>query len=183
MRGLREAVAPTATEADDANTNTNNNNTNTNNNDSNAPKARNPLHPDADPDYDDFLIAYHNDEEWALELASAAGNAGGKVPKNREEYVKLRAKLEMTKHSELVPKLAQNILRTSAQVEELVGALPGMERSREEQFDRIQILLKENLVVKKDLKETYALAEERRNEVKSKLRDVTCRALGIEEDD
>ena len=191
LRGLREAVAPTTTEpADDGNNATNNNtNTNTNNNNTlNAatndtnPKGRNALHPDADPDYDDFLIAYYNDEEWALELTSAAGIAGGKAPKTREEYVKLRAKLEMTKHSELVPKLAQTILKTSAQVEELVGGLPGMERSREEQMVRIQSLLEENLLVEKQLKDTYVLAESRRDEVKSKLRDVTCHALGIEED-
>ena len=175
MRGLREAVAPTETATEDPQ-----GSSNPTNEEGVSSKPRKAIHPNEDPDYDDFLLAYYHDEEWALELTSAAG---GRPPRSREEYVKLRAKLEMTKHSELVPKLAQNILRTSAQVEDLVGALPGMERTREEQIAQITVLLEENLAVEKELKDAYALAESRRHEVKSKLRSVTCEALGIEEDD
>ena len=55
-----------------------------------------------DPDYEDFLLAYHHKEPLALDLISKTGE---KVPKSREEYIKFRAKVQKEKDQSLVSKV------------------------------------------------------------------------------
>jgi len=132
-----------------------------------------------DMEYEDFLMAYAKDQPYALELIEASD---GNPPKSRDEYLKLRAKNEMKKHAELVPKLAQGVLGASDKLDTLVSELPGMHRTKAEQMDRIQELLDENKVVDEELQEVYKKTEIRRDEIRLALQKVTCRALGIEEE-
>jgi len=136
--------------------------------------------PDYEPDWDDFLVAYCKDEPYTLELVS---KNGGKPPRTKDEYRKLRSKLEVDKHTALVSKLAQEILGKSAAVDDLVANLPGMKKTKAQQMEHIQKLMEENIATDKELKTAYEQAEKRRNEVRSALERVTCNMLGIEEGD
>jgi hypothetical protein len=130
-----------------------------------------------DMDYDDFLIAYNEDDAFALELVKTAD---GNPPKTKEEYMKLRALHEMKKHQELVPKLAQNVLSKSAAVDDMVKKLPGM--TKVEQMARIQELMDQNKKAEEELQSAHKKAEEKRNEIRIALQQVTCKALSIQEE-
>ena len=54
-----------------------------------------------------------------------------------------------------------------------------MNRTRTEQMKRIEELIEANQSTKRELDEQYALAEERREQVRKVLRDRTGEALGI----
>ncbi len=169
LRGLRDAVAPESSQLN-------------NNGDSSTQKPDNHSSRSAidheDMDYDDFLIAYHEDDQFALELIKSSD---GNPPKSKEEYVKLRARNEMKKHAELVPKLAQNVLSKSAAVDDLVSKLPGM--TKVEQMMRIQKLMDENMKADVQLQVSHREAEEKRNAIRVALQRVTCKALSIQEEE
>jgi hypothetical protein len=132
-----------------------------------------------DMDYDDFLMAYHEDDPFALELIKISD---GKPPKTREEYLKLRAMNEMKIAMNVTKSQAENILSKSAALDDLVAALPGMNRTKKEQMDRIQELLDENKKVDDELRLVYQEAEKKRQEIRMALKKVTCKALCIEQD-
>mmetsp|Transcript_34280 Transcript_34280/g.102754 ORF Transcript_34280/g.102754 Transcript_34280/m.102754 type:complete len:91 (+) Transcript_34280:437-709(+) len=88
----------------------------------------------------------------------------------------------MEKDAELVSRLAEEVLSKSEMVEELVGKLPGMGRTREQQMKRIEELLEKNKEVAQELEGACEEAERRREEVREVLGGVTCEALGIEEE-
>jgi hypothetical protein len=132
-----------------------------------------------DMDYDDFLMAYHEDDPFALELIKISD---GKPPKTREEYLKLRAMNEMKIAMNVTNSQAENILSKSAALDDLVAALPGMNRTKKEQMDRIQELLDENKKVDDELRLVYQEAEKKRQEIRMALKKVTCKALCIEQD-
>ena len=133
-----------------------------------------------DMDYDDFLLAYHEDDPFALELIKIAD---GKPPKTRDEYLKLRAMNEMKIAMNVTNAQAENILSKSAALDDLVAALPGMHRTKKEQMERIQELLDENAKVDEELRLAYKEAENKRKEIRLALQKVTCRALCIEEEE
>lgn len=161
LRGLRDAISP------ESQTNTN----------TNGEHAENiPQSPQLDLDYDDFLMAFHRDEQWTLELI--AKNKGN-PPKNKEEYTKLKARIEMEKFKAIVEKHSTDILQKSANVDDLVSNLPGMSRTKKEQLERIQELLTLNQSLDKELNDAYTQAETQRNEIRSILDRVTTEALGI----
>lgn len=132
-----------------------------------------------DMDYDDFLMAYHEDDPFALELIKISD---GKPPKTREEYLKLRAMNEMKIAMNVTNSQAENILSKSAALDDLVAALPGMNRTKKEQMDRIQELLDENKKVDDELRLVYQEAEKKRQEIRMALKKVTCKVLCIEQD-
>eukprot|EP00550_Attheya_septentrionalis_P011985 CAMPEP_0198303758 /NCGR_PEP_ID=MMETSP1449-20131203/57056_1 /TAXON_ID=420275 /ORGANISM="Attheya septentrionalis, Strain CCMP2084" /LENGTH=205 /DNA_ID=CAMNT_0044006265 /DNA_START=356 /DNA_END=973 /DNA_ORIENTATION=- len=133
-----------------------------------------------DPDYEDFLIAYSNGDAKAKALVA---NAAGSLPKTREEYFKMKAKSEMLEDTKLVTRVAQQILAKTEAVDELVEKLPGMDRTKAQQMERIQQLLDQNHAVSKELESAYEEAERKRNEVRTKLGEVTCDAIGIIEEE
>lgn len=133
-----------------------------------------------DMDYDDFLMAYHEDDPFALELIRISD---GNPPKTREEYLKLRAMNEMKTAMNVTNSQAENILSKSAALDDLVAALPGMNRTKKEQMDLIQRLLDENKKVDEELRLVYKEAEKKRQEIRLALKKVTCKALCIEQDE
>merc|ERR1711874_282414 len=116
LRGLRNAVAPESTQKKSGVT-------------SNSATF---LSIDMmDPDYDAFLLSYHREEPYAVEFVVANG---GNPPQSKDDYAKLLSKHKMEKDISLVYKLAADIMTTSARINELVSALPGMNRKKEDQF-------------------------------------------------
>ena len=160
LRGLRDAVAPDSTANPDGN------------------QGIAPCFDTSEPDYDGFLISFHKDDPFALEIVA---KAGGKPPRSREEYSKILLKMERERDVSLVSSLAEEVLAKSATVDKLVAKLPGMERTKTEQMKRIEELLNLNKSASDALEKAYAEAESRRDEVRLVLSNVTCEALGIEE--
>lgn len=128
-------------------------------------------------DYDDFLLAYNRDDPVALEFIKMANN---KPPKTRDEYTKLRAKFAGIRASELLSKLAGNILNRSAAVHNLVEDLP--DRTKADQMERISNLIEENKIADEELQKAFSQAEIKRNKLRNVLDEVTCKSLGIEEE-
>lgn len=132
---------------------------------------------DLEMDYDDFLLAYNRDDPVALEFIKMANN---KPPKTRDEYTKLRAKFAGIRASELLSKLAGNILNRSAAVHNLVEDLP--DRTKADQMERISNLIEENKIADEELQKAFSQAEIKRNKLRNVLDEVTCKSLGIEEE-
>ena len=132
-----------------------------------------------EPDYDDFLVSYHHGDPAASALVT---NNDGRAPRSKEEYVKLLARADMEKDTELVSRLAEEVLSKSHAVNDLVSELPGMRRTKAEQMKKIEELLVLNREAAEKLERAYADAERSRDAVRSALSAVTCEALGIEKE-
>lgn len=112
--------------------------------------------------------------------ATANDNAPSTFPKSREEYVKLLLDAERLRDSEISSQLASNVLSKSQAVNDLVANLPGMERTRSMQLQRIHELIEENRLVMSELKEAYDTAKVRNESVREALGDCTALALGLD---
>ena len=73
------------------------------------------------------------------------------------------------------------MLQKSADVDERVSKISGMDRTRAQQLERIEDLLHQNAAVEKELQDVHELAKKRRDQVRKALQEQTCEALGIEE--
>jgi len=105
-----------------------------------------------------------------------------KIPLTQKEYTKLLIDSEHQRDVQTTSLLAHDILAKSAAVNDLVANLPGMNRTRQIQMERIDELIKRNHDVTRELEEAYAVARKRREEVRVALGESTCLALGVEED-
>jgi hypothetical protein len=152
LRGLRDAVAPESGNVGAGETN-------------------------GEPDFEEFYQAYRSGDEETVNAVRKA--CGGTTPTSREDFIRIHAKIEMGKDFELVSRLASTVLTKSAQVNARVSSLPGMNRTRTEQLKRIEELIEANQSTKRELDEQFALAEERREQIRKVLRDRTGEALGI----
>jgi len=133
-----------------------------------------------EPDYDDFLVAFHNRDPHALEVARKG--PGGKPPQGPEEYLRVLARMDFESDVNTAQRLAADILDKSREVEELVDDLPGMGRSREEQMAVIAKLIEENREIDERLRARHREATVRRDEVRTMLQEVASSSLGIEEE-
>jgi hypothetical protein len=157
LRGLRDAVAP-----ESGNLGGNGNNEN------------------SEPDFEEFWQSYRSGDPTTVSTALKVN--GGIKPQKREDFIRIHAKIEMEKDAELVTQLASTVLEKSSDIDDRVAGLPGMHRTRSEQMKYIDKLLELNSEAAKELEETYALAQQRRDLVRAFVRDNTCAALGIVED-
>lgn len=133
----------------------------------------------SDPDFEEFYQSFRNGDKETVDIVLKA--SGGVAPTARVDFIRIHAKIEMTKDVELVARLASTVLQKSADVDARVSALPGMNRTRTEQMKRIETLMAQNQKIMKELDEQYALAKERRDQVRTLLRERTGEALGIED--
>mmetsp|Transcript_16949 Transcript_16949/g.31357 ORF Transcript_16949/g.31357 Transcript_16949/m.31357 type:complete len:228 (-) Transcript_16949:52-735(-) len=173
LRGLRDAVAPESGNlggGQESAQNSNNNNSSTPNNNNNE---------NSENDFEEFWQSYRNGDPEIVALVQKVSPA---PPKKREDYIRIHAKVEMEKDTELVKKLAETVLEKSADIDRRVSKLPGMHRTRAEQMKYIEGLLEKNCQAASKLEETYQIAQERRDRVRKFVRDHTCEALGILED-
>ena len=166
LRGLRDAVAPESGNlGNTAAPGSGNNNNNSN-----------------EPDWEDLWHAYRKGDPGVLAMiAKTAGN--NKQITRREDFVRLHAKMEMEKDTELVLLLAKSVLDKSQEIDEQVAALPGMDRTRSQQMNRIKELIEFNQQASVELEEAFSAAKKRRDASRKFVQENTCRALGIEEDD
>jgi hypothetical protein len=156
LRGLRDAVAPESGNAAAASHGDN-----------------------SEPDFEEFYTLFRNRDKDTVDLVLKA--SGGVAPTTKDDFIRIHAKIEMTKDVELVSRLATTVLQKSAEVDARVAALPGISRTRAEQMQRIEDLMAQNQTIEKELDEQYALAKERRDQVRKLLRERTGEALGIED--
>lgn len=163
LRGLRDAVAP---ESGNLGGNAGNNSSNNTNNES------------SEQDFEEFWSSYRSgDPETIAMVKKVTLNP----PTKREDLVRIHAKVEMEKDAELVKKLASTVLEKSMDIDRQVSALPGMHRTRAEQMQYIEELLKKNRQASEKLEDVYNHALDRRAIVRKFVRDNTCAALGISE--
>ena len=163
LRGLRDAVAPESGNLGNSGANNNNNNNNEN----------------SEPDFDEFWQNFRNGDP---ETVARVKRVTDKQPQKREDYIRIHAKVERLRDAELVKKLATTVLEKSADIDEEVSTLPGMHRTRGQQMKYIEELLQKNKEASEKLEEAYHRAQERRDLVRTFVRDNTCAALGIVED-
>jgi Subunit 21 of Mediator complex len=162
LRGLRDAVAPESGNLGNAGNSTVNESS-------------------GEQDFEEFWGKYRSGDEATVALVHKAN--GGVSPTRREDKVRIHSRLEMEKDAELVTQLANTVLEKSDQINERVASLPGMDRTRTEQMEYMEKLLKLNQEAAEALEEHYAKARERRDQVRLFVKDHTCRALGILEGD
>jgi hypothetical protein len=178
LRGLRDAVAPESGNlgGNAGNNNNNNNNNTSNNNNSNNNNSNGEDQADS---FDEFYQSYQNGDPDTLAVVQKITST---LPRKREDFIRIHAKIEMQKDSDLVQKLASTVLDKSADIDKRVSALPGMHRTRKEQMEYVEDLLKKNQEVSQKLEGAYQNAQERRDLVRKFVRQNTCAALGIAED-
>ena len=160
LRGLRDAVAPDSGNLGGASTNENAN---------------------SGDDFEEFWGAYKRGDPDTVALVHSTN--GGVPPLRREDMIRIHGRIEMEKDAALVAKLAGTVLEKSDQINERVSSLPGMDRTKTQQMEYIERLLKDNQVAAEELEEQYARAKERRDQVRQFVKDNTCKALGIIEGD
>jgi hypothetical protein len=156
LRGLRDAVAP----------------------ESGNLTAEQQSEATSGPDFEEFWQSYRNNE---AETVAAVRRLGASDPQKREDYVKIFRLFEREKDAELVARLATTVLQKSADVDERVSKLSGMDRTRAQQLECIENLLDQNSAVDRELRDVHELAKKRRDQVRKALQEQTCEALGIEE--
>lgn len=134
---------------------------------------------------DDTEHALDTDELWKAYKAKDP-DVVAMVPASeintREDFVRWHAKQEMDKDTELVMQLASTVLEKSRAIDQQVQSL-AMDRTREQQKEYIAQLMQENVQVAGELQKAYEDARKQRDACRTFLRENTCRALGIEEDD
>jgi Subunit 21 of Mediator complex len=166
LRKLRDAVAP-----ESGNLGVN----------SNAAGAQGDQSTSAEPDMDELWHLYRSgDKDVVAKIHNVTNNVA--VTK-REDFVRIHAKMEMEKDTELVAKLAESVLEKSDQIDDMVDSLPGMNRTREEQMKIIEGLISLNQQAARDLENAHRKASERRAACREFIQQHTCEALGIDEPD
>lgn len=160
LRGLRDAVAPESGNlGDDGNNNQNNEN--------------------QEPDLEELWTLYRSGDPTTVALVRKVSPT---PPKKREDYARIYAKIECLKDGDLVKRLADTVLEKSADIDQRVTHLPGMTRTNSQQMEYVEELLKNNQEVAVKLEETFNQAKERRDRVRTFVKDNTCTALGIVEE-
>lgn len=159
LRGLRDAVAP-----ESGNLGNPGNNSNTEN---------------SEPDFEEFFQNYRNGDP---ETIARVNKVTETPPQRREDFIRIHARVEREKDAELVKKLAATVLEKSADIDERVSTLTGMHRTRAQQMEHIEDLLVKNREASERLEMTFKGAKERRDRVRTFVRDNTCASLGIIED-
>lgn len=161
FRGLRDAVAP-----ESGNLGGNNQESNTTTN--------------TQVDTEDLWKQYEAGDVHLRAAVRKTCGEGNQMPKTLQEFVRVHARMEMTKDKELVMPLANEVLAKSATIDELVDQLPGIHQTKDQQMQRIEELIQLNKEAQEELEKTYSMARERRDACRSSIHENTCQALGIE---
>jgi hypothetical protein len=116
--------------------------------------------------------------------SSSSNSSNGIVfPRNQKEYVQLLHSSQLSHDTCITHDLAKNVLCKSNTIDTLVANLPGMDRNRSTQLQRIHELITLNQQLSHELEVAYGIANDRREEIRCALRENTCLALGIEEEE
>lgn len=147
---------------------------------------------DTDGDYQDFRTSFGLGEVWTSNIVNylkqqnikSSSNPSADVlfPKTREQYAQVLTTIQQKEDAELVSQLASNVLKKSSAVDELVSKLPGMNRTKEEQLNRMDTLVRENWICAEEVNNAFKEAHGIRGQIRDLLDETTCDALGIEEE-
>jgi hypothetical protein len=160
LRGLRDAVAPESGNlGGDGGNNQNENH---------------------EPDLEEFWQNYRGGDPTTVAMVQKISPI---PPKKREDYTRIYAKIESLRDAALVKRLAETVLEKSADIDHRVSSLPGMHRTKSQQMEHIKELLEKNQETNEKLEETFNRAKERRDIVRTFVKDNTCVALLIEDSD
>lgn len=132
-----------------------------------------------EPDLEEFWTLYRSGDPTTVAMVQKVSPT---PPKKREDYARIFAKIESLRDAALVKRLADTVLEKSADINDRVDRLPGMERTKAEQMEYIEELLKKNQDVATTLEQTFDQAKKRRGHVRTYIRNNTCSALGIAEE-
>ncbi|KAL7567793.1 hypothetical protein ACA910_000545 [Epithemia clementina (nom. ined.)] len=196
LRGLRDAVAPESGNLAGNNNNNNNNNNSNNsedndksnniNNNSEGKNGANAQH----PDLEDLWQLYRQGDDGAVsflqnaivEFKISRFPNGSVMPQTRDQVASILSKMEESRDTELVLKLAKTVLDKSRWIDTQVEKhIPGMHRTMAMQHERIQQMLQENAAIVQELQTAYDVALQKRNACRLFVQNNTCRALDIEE--
>ena len=172
LRGLRDAVAPESGNLG-AGQNSGNNNDDNENSNSNNREVEN-------SSYEEFWQAYNNgDPEVVATVNRLSPNA---KPTKTADYIRIHSRLEIEKDAVLVAKLAREVLEKSAIIDDRVSTLPGMNRTKDEQFAYLEELVRKNNDASKRLEAAYTQAYQQRDEIRNHIMNHTSSSLGIFEE-
>jgi hypothetical protein len=115
--------------------------------------------------------------------STSTSSNGILFPRNQKEYVQLLHSSQLSQDTCITHNLAKNVLCKSNTIDTLVANLPGMDRNRSTQLERIHELITLNQQLSHELEVAYGIANDRREEIRCALRENTCLALGIEEEE
>ena len=176
LRGLRDAVAP-----ESGNLGTSVQQQQQQQQGNNGEKTD---HPET-PDTDELWHLYKAGDPEVIRLVQSSNKNGNPIKlANREDFVRWHAKMEMEKDTELVMQLASSVMDKSAEIDRMVDEeIPGMNRTRAQQMEYLEVLIKQNQEAAEVLQQAYDTALDRRNTCRKFIKDKTSEALGIEEDD
>ena len=115
--------------------------------------------------------------------SSSSSTSNVIFPRNHDEYVHLLHSAQRLQDECTTQQLAKDVLSKSRTIDHLVANLPGIDRTQSMQMERISELITLNHNISQELEEAYVLANIRREKVRQTLRENTCLALGIEEEE
>lgn len=136
--------------------------------------------PGEQADIEELWHAYKSGDKEVIHQVHCAN--GGVVLQKREDFVRVHAKMEMEKDTELVQRLANSVLAKSAAISHRVDSLPGMSRNRTDQMNRIEELLRLNRTAIDELEVTNQIARDRKDACHRYIRTRTCNVFNIEEE-
>ena len=190
LRGLRDAVAPESGNLGDNNNNVGNDENGDSNNITsaagrNVANAQQQQH----PDLEELWQLYRQGDEGARQLIQSAivqfdiaKFPTGQMPQTRDQVAQIHAKMEQSRDTELVLKLAKTVLDKSRWIDCQVDQhIPGMHRTIAMQQQRIHQLLNENAAIAQDLQAACDTALQKRNACRFFVQSNTCQALDIED--
>ena len=131
----------------------------------------------------DIIESTNNTSSGSGSSSSSTSSNGIVFPRNQKEYVQLLHSSQLSHDTCITHDLAKNVLCKSNTIDTLVANLPGMDRNRSTQLQRIHELITLNQQLSHELEVAYGIANDRREEIRCALRENTCLALGIEEEE
>lgn len=107
---------------------------------------------------------------------------GAAFPLTPARYATLLRAAEDARDARTTRILARDVVAKSRAVDDLVARLPGMGRTRREQLARLEELVEANHAAARRLEKARCVAQERREDVRARLGERACAALGVEEE-
>jgi hypothetical protein len=134
-------------------------------------------------DSDELWHAYRKGDVKVREMMHK-GDTNPTIVTDRKEFLRLHARMEMQKDTELVFSLANDVLTKSTMIDTHVDTHLSdmMKYTRTQQMERIATLVEENNLVQQELQSMYEKARERRSQCRQAILSKTSQVLDIEEE-
>jgi hypothetical protein len=139
-------------------------------------------------DSEELWHAYRKGDVTVREMMHKGDNNNNTATNSiteRKEFMRLYARMEMQKDTDLVIQLANTVLSKSNAIDEQVETcIPGMmDMTRQEQMELIHELVQENNEVQQELQSLYQQVLQRRTKCRNAILSKTSHVLDIAEQD